>query len=58
MENKVKLDTGVVIIKTQNDNYYQVSLTESEFESVISLIIEMHGGVLRILEGEINYLTF
>ncbi len=53
-----RLETGVVVIKTNKENYYQVVLDEDQIEWVISLIVKLHDGEIKLLEKKLQNISF
>ncbi len=53
-----KIESGVVIIKTNNGDYHQVALDKEQIDWVISLIGKLHEGEIRVLETKLDYISF
>ncbi len=53
-----KIESGVMIIKTNNEDYYQVILNEEQFDWVISLIVKLHEGHINLLDKKLENISF
>jgi len=57
-ENEITLDTAVVVIKTKDGDYHQVALNKDEIVWVISLIVKLHDGEIKVTENKLQNISF